>query len=308
MSQAPFFRLGKAVYRLNGAVLQKVPVGTTKQEGGATYHLNSNHRWERIDKNLGQTARKLLRNKDANRLSVIGDNIDSESYRNHNEADSSHFHNAANLLTDSQDARELKAKNGLALNPKGIKNAFKKEIEGKPSIKNLRSLALLAKRSSEAASLLNPNLADSLEDVAQEIRDEIDLRQTAKELKAGNEAPVEFVGQGLRFKSEWNIELENSSINSTNISYSPYIEPYPSSQKLKDRADIEKDPWLRQAVLLELAQSNNPEGTINYTKDHDSGAVMIQRLTKIRGSPRLKFVTISEDDLTDAEKTGLGLA
>lgn len=282
-------------------LLRKAQVGAIKQEGDRTYQLNQNYRWERVNRNIGRTVRKLERQRNVDKLRWIGDRIEN------NADDDAMFdpaYSAAMRLEESQFARDLVSQHPNAFNPKRLRKLLEAEIaKPNPKIGVLRRISKIASEGADAIEPTNDKMAWSLNIIAQDANDEAELRQEAKELKRNKDADYKLTEDGRLLSHSWgDFNLAGYGSFSMDIVVAqPPLTPDNTAdwkEQLLKRYNTEKDHWMKQAIIKDIMRSP-PVGTVKREYFSDKGA-KFYRFTELGNS--YAYQQISESELTPEER------
>ncbi len=245
--------INQVLYKLDGDRLVKANVGDIKTKDGQSYRLNENHRWERVSKRIGRTARKLARERNLDKLNEIYDRVINLG---EDDIDISEVDRLASVLGEVEASEYLKdrAKDPERFNPKRLENLLDQEIRsGKPNLKTLRQIQKKAAEAAETLQLLNPDLAHRLQLISDRAANEFALRQTARDLKALNSQPYRIDKERKLLIRE---DREPIVFRGEEIPYEIYEEypfdPVHQSPELMQRYESEESPWMRQAILADL--------------------------------------------------------
>jgi len=149
----------------------------------------------------------------------------------------------------------------LALNPKKLESEFQSLLAQKtPSLAKLRKLRTQADAGARSSALLNEKLGDSLEGVADRIRKEITLRETASELRREG---VIWSKIGDSFRRTSPVDFESAGNPPTQIKgISKVFKKIPQweNSEYGNRFAKEKDTLLKDAIIHEIATGVTPPG------------------------------------------------
>jgi hypothetical protein len=166
---------------------------------------------------------------------------------------------------DSGESRAIRDKYPLALNPKKLESEFELLIGQKsPSLAKLRKLRTQANAGAEATALFNEKLSSALEGVADKINQEIDLRETAAELRREG---VLWSKSGDSFTRSFRYSMPSNETQIEGVLKIYKVIPDWQKTEYGRRFVAEKDPLLKDAIIHEIGTKviSPEDGEEEYT-------------------------------------------